>query len=181
MTAPTTPASAPLIPPPPDFWAAGQNHYHAARLSADRQLSVAADHLAGLAAECAIKAILLAYLGSQLSTKSKPFNPALKRPPQQPAPGAKEKPQPPKEYEHGHLPELWSQLAEVVKLSTGRQIGPVFQQMLQQNPFRSWHVAGRYCNGTSISAADLQGHLKAAYDLIAAFEYARQTGTGTLR
>ncbi|MFI6561148.1 hypothetical protein [Streptomyces sp. NPDC050534] len=100
---------------------------------------------------------------SQLSPKSKPFDPALKRPPQQPAPGAKEKPQPSRECEHGHLPELWSQLAEVVKLSTGRQVGPVFQQMLQRNPFQSWHVTGRYCNGTSISAADLLGHLEAAY------------------
>ncbi|MFG2792257.1 hypothetical protein [Streptomyces sp. NPDC048419] len=100
---------------------------------------------------------------SHLSPKSKPFNPALKRPAQQPAPGAKEKPQRSREYEHGHLPELWSQLAEVVKLSTDRQVGPVFQQMLQRNPFQSWHVAGPYCNGTSISSADLQGHLRAAY------------------
>ncbi|MGA5441984.1 hypothetical protein ACPCKW_21020 [Streptomyces griseoincarnatus] len=178
MTAPKTPA----IPPPPDFWAAGQNHYHAAKLAADRRLPVSADHLAGLAAECAIKAILLACLGSQLNPKNKPFHPALKQPPQQqPQAGQKAKQQHWSEYEHGHLPDLWAQLAEVVKLSAGRQVGPMFQQMLLQNPFHSWHVAARYCNGTSISTADLQRHLKAAYDLIAAFEYARQTGNGTLR
>ncbi|MFB8177752.1 hypothetical protein ACFC8N_17150 [Streptomyces sp. NPDC055966] len=178
MTAPTP--SAPPTPPPPDFRAAGEHHYRTARLAADAQLSVSADHLAGLAAECAIKAILLAYLGSRLSTKDKPFSPALKLPPPQPTPGEKVKPQPPKEYEHGHLPDLWAQLAEVVKISQGR-VGPVFQQMLQQNPFQSWHVAGRYCSGTSISTSDIEQHLKAAYNLIAAFEYARQTGNGTLR
>ncbi|WP_247702448.1 hypothetical protein [Streptomyces sp. F63] len=53
-------------------------------------------------------------------------------------------------------------------------------QLTQHTPFRGWDVAGRYCDGTSIAQEDLDRHLQAAHDLIAAHERARFPGTGSL-
>lgn len=175
VTAPT-----PSVAPPPAFRTASGNHYHTAKLAAGNRLPISADHLAGLSAECAIKAILLDYLGSQLNHKSRPYSPELMVTPQPAAPGQKAKKQDQKEYLHEHLPELWGQLSAVANRRKGREAGPGFMQLLQQNPFHDWHVAGRYCDGTTITEADLARHLQAAYDLIAAHEQARILGTGTL-
>ncbi|MFE5616464.1 hypothetical protein [Streptomyces sp. NPDC056524] len=174
MTAP--PARA---VPPPAFRAASRHHHDTAQLAAKQRLHISADHLAGLAAECAIKAILLDYLGSRLNDKLRPFSPDLVAPAVQNSAGEKPKKQDRKEYMHEHLPELWGQLATVAQRRIGRS-APQFMALISRNPFDDWDVAGRYCDGTTITQSDLARHLQAAYDLLAAHEQARILGTGTL-
>lgn len=161
---------------------ASGHHYRSAKLAAGDQLHISADHLAGLAAECAIKAILLDYLGSRLNEKQRAYSPDLMIPQQQQPPPGSEKPkkQDRKEYVHEHLPELWGQLSTIASRRRGRETGPLFMQLIQQNPFHDWDVGGRYCDGTAISEEDLTRHMQAAYDLLAAHEQARTLGTGTL-
>jgi hypothetical protein len=175
VTPPTTPGV-----PPPAFRAASRHHYDTAQLAAGNRLRISADHLAGLAAECAIKAILLDCLGSALTGKGRPFHPELKEEAKErmQREGLKDLPQ--QDYMHGHLPWLWGQLCAVAGRRRGREVGPLFTQLIASNPFLGWAVEGRYCDETSITEADLARHLQAAYDLIAAHEQARTLGTGTL-
>ncbi|MDB1088773.1 hypothetical protein PJ985_14490 [Streptomyces sp. ACA25] len=175
MTAPTTSAA-----PPPAFRDASGHHYHAARLAADRRLTIAADHSAGLAAECAIKAILLDYLGSRLNDKQRPYSEDLKLDAQLNPPGGKRRKQPRTEYLHEHLPELWGQLTTLLDRRRARETGTLFLRLIGHNPFHDWNVADRYGDGTAISDADLRRHLRAAYELLAAHEQARVLGTGAL-
>lgn len=175
VTAPTTSAA-----PPPAFRAASGHHYHSARLAAADRLTIAADHSAGLAAECAIKAILLDYLGSRLNDKQRPYNSALELSSQPNPPGGKWRKQDRKEYLHEHLPDLWGQLTAILDRRRARETGVLFLRLIGHNPFHDWDVSGRYCDGTAISEADLDRHLRAAYDLLAAHEQARILGTGAL-
>jgi len=165
--------------PPPAFQAASRHHYETAQLAAGSQLRISADHLAGLAAECAIKAILLDYLGSALK-KGRPFHQELKEDARKRMEREGLKYLPQQDFMHGHLPSLWGQLSTIAGRRRGREAGPLFTQLIASNPFHGWFVEGRYCDGTTITEADLARHLQAAYDLIAAHEQARTLGTGTL-
>ncbi|MFE4213613.1 hypothetical protein [Streptomyces sp. NPDC056844] len=177
----TAPAAQPTsASQPPAFLKASGHHYRSAQLATKDELHISADHLAGLAAECAIKAILLDYLGSRLNEKQRPFSPDLMIPQQRPVNGVKPKKQDRKEYSHEHLPELWGQLSTIASRRRGRETGPLFMQLIQQNPFHDWDVGGRYCDDTNISDADLTRHLQAARDLLAAHQQAITLGTGTL-
>jgi hypothetical protein len=141
-------------------------------LAADEDLRISADHLAGLAAECAVKAILIDFLGSRLNARNMPENPeveALYRV----GNAMKWKKQ------HGHLPELWEHLTAVAHRRRGCGSGALFTQLIWKNPFAGWDVANRYCDGTAITDAEVDRHLKAAYDLIAAHEQAGILGTRT--
>ncbi|MEV7120207.1 hypothetical protein [Kitasatospora griseola] len=165
---------APVAVPPVQFWDAAKRHYaDAQHLNAQGRLG-SADHLAGFAAECAIKAILIGFLGSQVDPKGKPFSPVLK------IPGQRQKSW---DYQHGHLPQLWTQLAGVVQGQAGRGtvVGPKFIALISQpNPFAHWDVADRYADASSITVARVAGHLTAANDLCETYQLALLTGTGTL-
>ncbi|MEW2548603.1 hypothetical protein AB0910_23010 [Streptomyces sp. NPDC047002] len=168
MTASTSPA-----PPPPAFAAASRNHYRAAALAAERGLRTSADHLAGLAAECGIKAILADFLGSRLNTRNRLENAEVAT--VKGAPGNRTR----KPQEHGHLPELWEHLTAVAHRRRGGGAGALFTQLIWNNPFAGWDVGDRYCDGTALTDAVIDRHLKAAYDLIAAHEQASILGTRT--
>jgi hypothetical protein len=75
------------------FAEAARRHLADALLLHDRKRFANADHLAGVAAECGLKAILMDHLGGVLNGKGKPSHPA------NPA------------HKYGHLPSLWSDLA----------------------------------------------------------------------
>ncbi|MEW2248450.1 hypothetical protein AB0907_14070 [Streptomyces sp. NPDC006975] len=169
-------ASTPSATQPPAFATASRNHYRAAVLAAKENLRISADHLAGLAAECGIKAILADFLGSQLNTRNRLVNDEVATwVKKKGAPGVREwRPQ-----EHGHLPELWEHLTAVAHRRRGGGAGALFTQLIWKNPFAGWDVAGRYCDGTAITDAEVDRHLKAAYDLIAAHEQAGILGTRT--
>ncbi|MHC0429479.1 hypothetical protein ACX6XY_04705 [Streptomyces sp. O3] len=169
MTASTPSATQ----PPPAFSLASRNHYRAAILAAEQDLRISADHLAGLAAECGIKAILANFLGSRLNARNRLENDEVATVKGDPG-NRTRKPQ-----EHGHLPELWEHLTAVAHRRRGDGSGGLFTQLIWENPFASWDVGDRYCDGTSISDAALGRHLSAAYDLIAAHEQASILGTRT--
>ncbi|WP_406049293.1 hypothetical protein OG280_10590 [Streptomyces virginiae] len=166
-------------PRPPAFLAASRHHFHTAKLASDKQLRISADHLAGLAAECAIKAILVDYLGSVIKS-GKAYNGELKA-------DAKEKMQreglekmPEKDYWHGHLPEVWGHFTSVIGKRQARSAGPDFSTLLGDNPFDGWNVAHRYCDDAEIPETLVAQHLQAARILIAAHEQARTLGTGRI-
>jgi hypothetical protein len=166
-------ASTPsATPPPPAFATASRNHYRAALLAAAKDLRISADHLAGLAAECAVKAILIDFLGSRLDARNMPEHPEVKY-----LDRSRKKPQ--WTNKHGHLPELWEHLTAVAHRRRGGGSGALFTQLIWKNPFADWDVADRYCDGTAITEADVDRHLKAAYALIAAHEQAGILGTRT--
>lgn len=164
-------ASSPTASRPPAFAAAGRNHYQAALLAARDRLRISADHLAGLAAECAIKAILLDFLGSELNDRDRPVNKQERtKDPNRRHP----------DMEHGHLPPLWEDLTALAHRRQDAAAGVLFAELLWHNPFDGWDVGGRYCDGTAITGPDLDRHIKAAHDLIAAHEQASILGTGSL-
>ncbi|MFF3140934.1 hypothetical protein ACFVRU_04145 [Streptomyces sp. NPDC057927] len=169
MTAPTTTSAS----QPPDFTKAGRSHYHAAMLASGGELRIAADHLAGLAAECAIKAILIDFLGSRLNAYNRPFNAEVKI-------LDRSKKKPFWTDKHGHLPELWEHLTAVANRRQSAAAGVLFAELVWKNPFADWDVGDRYCDGTAITQQNLDRHLKAAHDLIAAHEQACILGTGPL-
>ena len=171
-------AASPPTPRPPAFLAASRHHFDTAKLASDKQLRISADHLAGLAAECAIKAILVDFLGSRIKKSGKAYSPDLKA-------KAQEKMQrdnldriPEQDYWHGHLPDVWGHFTAVVQGRPGRSAGPDFTGLLGQNPFDGWDVAHRYCDDTEITEALVAQHIQAARTLIAAHEQARKLGTG---
>ena len=160
MTTPAAPVQS------PQFWDAARRHHDDAKHLVAWDRPGSADHLAGFAAECAIKAILIGFLGSQLDSKGMPFSPALQT-------TSRDR----KVYGHGHLPGLWGQLAT---LANGR-VGPVFTGLVAQpNPFTQWDVADRYSDASTINATRVTRHLVAARALCSAYEMAQLTGTGSL-
>ncbi|WP_405984917.1 hypothetical protein [Streptomyces sp. NBC_00872] len=163
----------PPTSPPPDFARASVHHYRSAVLATGARWQISADHLAGLAAECGIKAILISFLGSELKPNGMPHHPEMKFPHHQ-------KKQKNWDGQHGHLPALWEQLTAVAHRRNDTAAGLLFSQLLWENPFADWDVGDRYCDGTMLTKEHVDRHLKAAHDLIAAHEQARILGTGTL-
>ena len=104
-----------------DFHRAAVRHCNDATFLAEGSRWPNADHLAGFAAECALKEMLIAFLGAQ-KTSGKPFSHVG---------GIKQ--------EHGHLPALWG---EAVALLQGRQM-PATALLLAMNPFGTWSVHDR--------------------------------------
>ncbi|MCC9307581.1 hypothetical protein LN042_10785 [Kitasatospora sp. RB6PN24] len=151
---------------PPAFGPAAIGHYSAAVLADQKQLRGPADHLAGLAAECALKAILMDHLGSELNDRGRPYNPALHDAQRRPR-------QDRKEYEHGHLPDLWGHLEA---LAVGRVGQLIMSKLPDENHFEGWDVAGRYADGETIAADTVTRHLTAARTICGAYVDLSTTG-----
>jgi hypothetical protein len=101
-----------------------------------------ADHLAGLAAECGLKAILIDHQGGTLNDKGKPTHPSL-------ASG--------KSY--GHAGQLCGELAATAH---GRSAAHFTALISEPNPFRDWNINDRYTDGTRITRQAVVDHLAAA-------------------
>lgn len=112
----------------PQFAHAARRHFEDASLLRHQHRLANADHLAGVAAECGLKAILVAYLGGTLK-KGKPKHPE----------------QPDKIF--AHLPMLWSDLASTVQ---GRTASEFAMLLSGENPFASWDMAERYGDGEHV-------------------------------
>lgn len=149
-------------------------HYDAATQLAKRpELFGSADHLAGIAAECAIKAILLDFFGSVQDTPlGIPYSPKIRNNPAAPSKTQIDKAR--KASEHGHLPHVWEQL---LLLANGHQGATVLAQLPTQNPFREsadeWDVAHRYRDSGQITEQRVKRHLAAARSVIAAYQLAK--------
>jgi hypothetical protein len=138
-----------------DFKAAARRHYKDAQflLGGDRWPN--ADHLAGVAAECALKAMLLGYFGVALNQRGIPQHPHNPR------------------STLGHVNHLWGELSQIV---TGRA-GPAFTALVAgPTPFATWDVADRYSDGSAITQQEARGHVNAAKTIIGMLEQAMLTG-----
>ncbi len=118
----------------PDFASASRRHLDDAKMLNDCDRLPNADHLAGLAAECSIKEILIRGFGVNMSADGKPEGFGL----------------------HGH--DLWT---KVRRLHQGRS-GPRFQSLLLSSPFNDWGIEQRYDDGASIQQSTVIVHLTAA-------------------
>jgi hypothetical protein len=140
---------------PPDFNTAARRHYKDAQflLGGDRWPN--ADHLAGVAAECALKAILLGYFGVTLNQGGKPIHPQ----------GPKKR--------LGHINELWGELSQIV---SGRA-GPALTALLAgPAPFATWDVADRYSDGSAITELGARAHVNTAKAIMGMLQQALLTG-----
>ena len=132
-----------------DFGDAAQRHWTDAELFNGQQRWSNADHLYGFAAECSLKAVMVA-LGMQLRPDGRPVDP------------------------HGvHINKLWPQFPS---FATGRaQAG--YAAMLQQvNPFSNWDVHQRYWGSGQISQPEASAHRQGALQALKVLAQARQDG-----
>jgi hypothetical protein len=142
----------------PDFKAAARRHYQDAQyLLADRRWPNA-DHLAGVAAECGLKAILLDYFGASLNQWDKPVHPQATA----------------KGQRLGHVNELWGQLPLIVR---GRSARPFTGLLTWQDPFNGWDVADRYSDGKAISETDAGDHVTTAGKILFMIQQAEIKGS----
>ncbi|WP_424211372.1 hypothetical protein ACN20G_04285 [Streptomyces sp. BI20] len=161
MTAPTPPTL-----PRHTFLKAGHDLYEAAlQLSNGGALPGPTDHLAGLAAECVAKAMLIDFFGSvQDSPDAKPYSRTLLN--QQGMNKFK--------ASHGHMPGAWDHL---VLLAHGRRGAEIRRHIPRQNPFKTqsdeWNEGHRYRDGATLTSQRVARHLAAALCLITAYRHAK--------
>ncbi|WP_063740689.1 hypothetical protein [Streptomyces flavochromogenes] len=161
MTAPTTPTR-----PRHTFLKAGHDLYKAAlQLSNGGALPGPTDHLAGLAAECVAKAMLIDFFGSvQERPTAKPYSPTIEN-----MPGMDKF-----KAAHGHMPGAWEHLMMVLD---GRRGAEIRKHIPRQNPFKTphdkWHEGHRYVDGDTLSPERVARHLAATLSLITAYDHAK--------
>lgn len=114
-----------------------------------------ADHLAGVSAECGLKAILLSYFGAALNQNDRPFWG-----------------QPPRML--NHVDSLWKELPLIV----GGRTCPVFSALITGSPppFATWDIADRYGSGNDITEQRARGHAGKAKEIVDVLEQAILTG-----
>lgn len=142
--------------PSPNFPTAAYRHHKDAQFLVDDQRWPNADHLAGVAAECGIKAILLGYFGAQLDKNSKPVW------------GMPHK-------TLGHINHLWTELPLII---SGRS-SPVFATLIAgppPDPFASWDIADRYSDGSTVTEQCAREHLDMAKKILVLLEQAIRDG-----
>jgi hypothetical protein len=143
------------------FTAAAHRHYRDAQLLRKEQRLPNADHLAGVAAECGLKAILTSYLDGYVDGHGRPNHPVHPRSRTNTGP------------KYGHLPTLWDEIAVI---SSGRS-GNAFQHVMAQgNPFHRWDVAERYADGSHIDANRADQHLTATRQVLSIYQQAQIDG-----
>lgn len=136
------------------FADAAGRHYRDAQLLRKEQRLANADHLAGVAAECALKAILIGHLGGVVQ-EGRPAHPQRPR------------------SRYGHLPGLWRELGLI---SSGRTGGTFHQVISGANPFQAWDVTERYSDGSHIDAHRADGHLDEARKILSFHQQAQING-----
>jgi len=145
---------APMVNP--DFKAAARRHHDDARFLLGDKRWANADHLAGIAAECALKAIMTLA----------PFGAALN------AHGILEWNQPPTKLKQ-HIKDLWSEL----DLHVSGYSAPAFSALLTgSTPFSNWDVSDRYGDGAAITQQEASKHLGAAAQVLAVLQQADLAG-----
>ncbi|MFI6027887.1 hypothetical protein [Amycolatopsis magusensis] len=138
------------------FGKAARRHFDDAQLLHGAGRFANADHLAGVAAECALKAVLMEFLGGTLNQKGRPSHSA------RPSGGA-----------YSHLPGLWSDIAAAAHGRTSA----VFSSLISgQNPFDAWNIAERYSDGEHIDPRRAGGHIDSASRILAIYQRAEIDG-----
>jgi hypothetical protein len=131
------------------FLEAGERHHRdALHLEADGR-DANADQLYGLAAECAVKALLLGLCGIAMRDDA-PVRPYRR-----------------------HINELWPLAAGMV---TGLTAVHHTGSLLAANPFAGWSVNDRYAGHGPIDPVGLDAHQKASASLVSGAQLARLDG-----
>jgi hypothetical protein len=144
------PTSAPA--PSPDFRAAARRHYLDAAFLLDDSRVPNADHLAGLAAECGLKAILEGWYGATPGRRFLEWND--------------------KEL-NIHVNKLWGEAATGLGGRTGAKLAALLQGSV---PFANWEVSHRYSDGTAVSYESACNHVGKAREVIEILEQAIRDG-----
>jgi len=137
---------------PVDFKDAAERHWSDAGTLFQQSRLANADHLFGLAAECALKAVMQA-LGMGLdATSGAPADKAHKV----------------------HINHLWT---EFITFATGRS-GAQYVSLLPAgtNPFTDWDVSQRYEHQSQFAQNVVQQHQQGAKNAMAVLQQAKQDG-----
>lgn len=132
--------------------AARRHHDDAVHLHDDNRLPNA-DHHYGFAVECALKSLLVRYLGAEVPPRV-PGKP-LGRPR---IPVQNSKP-----VYFGHLPGLWSDVAMQLHGRTGSALAGLLHN---SQPFQSWNVDDRYLDGSSVDTTAIADRRTAAHRVL---------------
>jgi hypothetical protein len=113
-----------------------------------------ADHLAGFAAECALKALIAGFLDGHVDQDDLVVHPDTGKPIRK------------------HVNTLWPEMAVIVQSRSANSLVP----LLATAPFADWEVNERYSDGSHLSAETVASHLTAARDVVAVLEQAHIDG-----
>jgi hypothetical protein len=136
------------------YAAAGQRHLADGWLLHQSGRKASADHLAGLAAECIMKAILLHFLGATMRDNRPTVGPS-------------------RSDSYGHMPGAWDQIALYAQGRAGAQFVSL---ITSPNPFSDWNVADRYLDGSQVRIIATHRHLRAADKLSRIYQHATLVG-----
>ncbi|MGH3867680.1 MAG: hypothetical protein ACRDQ4_16390 [Pseudonocardiaceae bacterium] len=113
-----------------------------------------ADHLAGFAAECALKALIAGFLGGRINQNGLVVHPDTGTPIKK------------------HVNSLWPEMSTIVRNRPVNALMP----LLTSNPFAGWKVDERYCDGSHLTPATVADHIFAARTVVGILEQARLDG-----
>ena len=138
----------------PSFAVSARRHLDDARYLHSDGRHPNADHLSGLAAECALKALVVEGLGGQVK-QGFAFTADEKK-------------------LRGHIDAAW---AEIAALADGRP-EPEVLDLLTDQPFADWRVDDRYSSGIHIDDGTVEVHLIGATRAIKALEAVQLSNMG---
>lgn len=133
-----------------DYCDAHQRHWEDAEFLFEHKRLANADHLYGLSAECALKAIMV-----QMGLTPDPLGDL------------------PERTYRVHINELWGRFLAWVQ---GRPFDRYAASLPQSNPFHDWSVAQRYANRAEYQEDSVENHRRAASSVKAAMARAKQDG-----
>ena len=139
--------------PPPDFNSSAKRHMTDAELLHANLRHPNADHLAGLAAECALKALIAGYLGGHIDRNNLVVHPDT---------GQIKK----------HINTLWPEMATIVRNRSVNALMP----LLTSTPFADWKVEERYSDGSHLTPEAVAAHMSAARTAVGILEQAHLDG-----
>lgn len=135
---------------PEHYACAALRHYDDAVYLLDDGRVPNADYHLGFTVECALKSLLLRYVGASMDPTRQGGLPA-KKPWVQGSDG--------KVQYFSHLPDLWS---DVALLLTGRSGGRLSAVLRASAPFDTWSVDHRYLDGADTVETDVHDRRSAA-------------------
>ncbi|MFC7380763.1 hypothetical protein [Sphaerisporangium rhizosphaerae] len=153
------------FPPEDHFAQAARRHYEDAVYLHDDERLPNADHHYGFSVECALKSLLLRHLNATMA----PLKPGGKPSAKPWTLDANGKPR-----THGHLPDLWS---DVAALAHGRSGGTLAGMLNSSAPFATWDVTDRYHGAPSLSATTMNERKAAAAQILTMHQQTLITGT----
>lgn len=133
-----------------DFDSSAKRHIADAELLHSHLRPANADHLAGLAAECALKALIAGYLGGCVQNGFVVH----------PDTGESMK---------QHVNNLWPEMSIIARNGSVNALVPL---LTSHSPFADWKVEERYCDGSHLTPAAVIKHIFAARTVVGILERA---------